>query len=186
MRGKNRSTSEIEWLAPAAFPSRRLCSHSSNPSVRTGPGSLAAVRVEDWSYAGEPAKRVVTPHYVVYATVTNDDFLESVGQLMEGALAEYMRLAPDTPKLTIRWSAICSPPGRKGPNLPRRKQATTPRFIFRSIAADIPFAIGMSPYLLGDVGTRPRGLPRRVSSVRGPAFQIAIPPFLGEGNRLSI
>src|ERR1700678_1894840 len=74
------------------------CAPSQVSNGRNGAGALANVRVEAWTYGAEPARKVVTPHYVVYATVMNDTFLESVGQLMEGALAEYRRVAPGVPE----------------------------------------------------------------------------------------
>ena len=60
----------------------------------SGPSEPARIRVEKWYFEGKPAKKVVTPHYLIYTTVEDPEIVESVGQLMEGALSQYRRLVP--------------------------------------------------------------------------------------------
>ena len=55
----------------------------------------ASMRVESWSFEGHPGKKVVTPHYVIYTTLSDEEVVAGVGQVMEGALSQYRRLAPD-------------------------------------------------------------------------------------------
>src|SRR2546422_10624238 len=69
---------------------------SSNAGL-TGPSEPARVRVEQWSFEGKPAKKVLTPHYAIYTTVQDEEIVASIGQLMEGALSQYRRLAPAVP-----------------------------------------------------------------------------------------
>ena len=61
------------------------------------PVPLAPVRVEQWTVEGEAGRKVTTPHYVIYTTMDDLELVELVGQLMEGALAQYRKLAPGVP-----------------------------------------------------------------------------------------
>lgn len=62
-----------------------------------GPARPAPVRVEAWSFEGQPGRKLVTPNYAIYTTVQDLDVVEAVGQLVEGALAQYRRLSPPVP-----------------------------------------------------------------------------------------
>lgn len=66
---------------------------SSTPTL-SGPSGLCPVKVEPARYEGQAAHRVVTDHYQIDTTIADTDFDASLGQLMEGALAQYHRLAP--------------------------------------------------------------------------------------------
>ncbi|HZK81735.1 MAG TPA: hypothetical protein VFC46_11720 [Humisphaera sp.] len=175
-----RQLPKLKWLAPVLFLLVG-CAHSSNPSVRTGPGSLAAVRVEDWSYAGEPAKRVVTPHYVVYATVTNDDFLESVGQLMEGALAEYMRLAPDTAPTDHPMECYLFATRPQWAQFTKDKTGDDASIYLQINRGGYTVRDWYVAYFLGDVGTFCVAAHEGFHQFAARHFKSRIPPFLEEG-----
>src|SRR5687767_4177675 len=70
------------------------CASSGGGDRSTPPVPL---RVEPWSVEGQAGRKVSTPHYVIYTTMHDVELVESVGQLMEGALAQYRRLAPGVP-----------------------------------------------------------------------------------------
>ena len=67
---------------------------------REGPTERSNLRVEAGRYDDQPARRVVSPHYLIETTIADEDFVGSLGQLMEGALAQYQRLAPGVPLTT--------------------------------------------------------------------------------------
>src|SRR4051812_8754338 len=74
------------------------CASSAPPSrPREGPSGPAMLRVDPGSYDGTPARRIISAHYVVETTIEDEEFVQSLGQLMEGALAEYQQLAPGVP-----------------------------------------------------------------------------------------
>jgi hypothetical protein len=68
-------------------------------SQRSGEGLRAPVptQVGPWSFAGQVGRKVDTPHYVIYTTLTDREVVAGIGQLMEGALSQYRRLAPNVP-----------------------------------------------------------------------------------------
>src|SRR5437016_2478446 len=72
------------------------CAHRV-PSVLEGPAVPASVRVDHGSYETGESSRVITPHYLVYSTIEDDTLLAKIGELMEGALGEYRRIAPELP-----------------------------------------------------------------------------------------
>jgi len=62
-----------------------------------GPPLLSTSSVEAWNFRGKPARRLKTPHYVIYTTITDDDdFTTLLPQVMEGALDQYRKVAPGT------------------------------------------------------------------------------------------
>ena len=80
------------WLASGcARPARPIV-----PEVR-GPVRPAMVRLEDYPVQGAPGCRLVSPHYVIYSTVSDRQVLVRMGELMEGALQAYRTVAPDVP-----------------------------------------------------------------------------------------
>jgi Protein of unknown function (DUF1570) len=60
--------------------------------LQPGPLTIQDVRLPDGT-----AKLVKTPHYEIYSTMNDDQFLTKIGQLMEGSLTAYQTLAPDVP-----------------------------------------------------------------------------------------
>lgn len=56
-----------------------------------------SIRMERWSFEGHGGRKISTPHYVIYTTLADEEVVGSIGQLMEGALSQYRRLAPDVP-----------------------------------------------------------------------------------------
>jgi hypothetical protein len=62
-----------------------------------GPSSPAPIQAEDWDYKSDPGKLIKTAHYDLYTTVQSDEVRASVAQVMEGALAEYQKIAPGVP-----------------------------------------------------------------------------------------
>lgn len=71
------------------------CGHT-EPAAR-GPTRPALVRFEKLSIEGAAGTRIASPHYTIYSTIPDPQALQRVADVMEGALAEYRRLAPDVP-----------------------------------------------------------------------------------------
>src|SRR5881398_1167743 len=70
---------------------------SSHSGVGQGLRTPAPERVEQWAFEGAPARKLVTPHYVIYTTLDDDEVVAGIGQVMEGALSQYRKLAPEVP-----------------------------------------------------------------------------------------
>ena len=70
-----------------------------------GPQQPAPLQIQEIHPAGGTAKLVQTPHYKIYSTMTDDDVLTKLGQLMEGSYGAYQTLAPDVP--ATPWPLEC-------------------------------------------------------------------------------
>jgi hypothetical protein len=158
------------------------CGHSPQQTEsRAGPRALARVRVEPWTYQGEPARRVITPHYVVYATVTNDDFLESIGQLMEGALAEYRRLAPDVPESDRPMECYLFATRPQWASFTRQKTGEDASIYLQINRGGYTVRDWYVAYFLGDTGTFCVASHEGFHQFAARHFRTRIPPFLEEG-----
>jgi hypothetical protein len=149
--------------------------------ARSGPGTLADVRVEPWSYDGEPARRVVTRHYVVYATVNNDEFLESIGQLMEGALAEYRRLAPGVAESDQRMICYLFANRPQWAQFTREKTGEDAAVYLQINRGGYTVRDWFVAYFLGDVGTFCVASHEGFHQYAARHFKTRVPPFLEEG-----
>ncbi len=149
--------------------------------VRTGPFTLADVHVENWSYEGEPAKRVVTPHYVVYATVANDEFLESMGQLMEGALAEYRRFAPAVPDDERPMECYLFANRPQWARFTKEKTGDDAAVYLQINRGGYTVRDWYVAYFLGDVGTFCVASHEGFHQFAARYFRTRVPPFLEEG-----
>jgi hypothetical protein len=73
------------------------CQATGGDSPRTweGPTSAQAVKTQPWQYRDVAGKTLVTPHYLIHTTIDDEQFLDRLPQVMEGALEQYRQLAPD-------------------------------------------------------------------------------------------
>jgi len=59
-----------------------------------GPAEAAPTKVTQWAFGGEKAKLLESKHYNVYTTIKEDEVLDLLPQVMEGALSMYQEIAP--------------------------------------------------------------------------------------------
>lgn len=64
------------------------------PRPLEGPRIAARLRAEPWAFAGRPAQKIRTAHYVLHTTINDAEVVEALGQVMEGAFTQYQRVAP--------------------------------------------------------------------------------------------
>lgn len=131
---------------------------------------------------GTAGRRVVTPHYRIYSTVANEDFLQSLGQLMEGALFEYRRLAPaaagDGPPMECYLFATRPQWAR----FTRERTAPRDAVVYLRINRG-GYTVGDQyvAYFLGDVGTFCVASHEGFHQFAARHLKNRIPPFLEEG-----
>lgn len=49
------------------------------------------------TFGGVPSRKITTPHYVIKTTIDDEELITRLPQIMEGALAQYRKLAPGVP-----------------------------------------------------------------------------------------
>ena len=153
----------------------------SSNSGFTGPPEPARVRVERWSFEGQSARKVVTPHYVIYTTVDDSEILGSIGQLMEGALSQYRRLAPAVP-LTDRPMECYLFQSRNQWASFTKGQTGADAAIYLQINRG-GYTVGdwYVAYFIGDVGTLSVAAHEGFHQYVARHFESRLPPFLEEG-----
>ena len=101
--------------AGGCAPSRGGAGHSIFPvgatdAARTSPGSLSSapipIRREPWRTAEFEGLLITTPHYRLYTTVTEPEFLDRLGRFYELALAQYRSALTDLPEPDQRLEAF--------------------------------------------------------------------------------
>ncbi len=149
--------------------------------TRKGPGMLSPVRVEPWTYGGEPARRVITPHYVVYATVANDDFLESIGQLMEGAWRNTGGLRPRVPETDHPMECYLFATRPQWARFTKDNTGVDSSVYLQINRGGYTVRDWYVAYFLGDVGTFCVASHEGFHQFAARHFKTRIPPFMEEG-----
>src|SRR5215213_6488456 len=73
------------------------CADARKSSPLSGPNSPARLRPEPWTYGDRAGQKVRSQHYVLLTTIDDADVVGAVGQVMEGAYAQYRTVAPAQP-----------------------------------------------------------------------------------------
>jgi hypothetical protein len=71
------------------------CSNAPSNKPLDGPAARAGLRSEPWVYGERTGQKVRSSHYVLLTTIDDADVVDALGQVMEGAYAQYRRVAPD-------------------------------------------------------------------------------------------
>jgi hypothetical protein len=145
-----------------------------------GPPS-AIIRVDPWIFEGDSGAAIVTRHYVIYTTISDEPFREAFARLMEGALRQYSQLSPGIP-LTQR-------PMECYVFNSRREWAT---FTSEKTGADAAIYLHISrggytvrdwyvAFNIGENGTLSVAAHEGFHQFAARHFKTRIPPFLEEG-----
>lgn len=59
-----------------------------------GPAASTSTRYETWSNSVKPARVVNTPHYRIFTTIENDEFLQKLANVLEGGYDLYKGMVP--------------------------------------------------------------------------------------------
>lgn len=58
------------------------------------PAAPASLSTSAWTFDGRPGRVIQTAHYRIHTTLDDEEFLDSLSQVMEGALEHYHQLTP--------------------------------------------------------------------------------------------
>lgn len=62
-----------------------------------GPDGKAVVLMTEEPFGGVPSRKIETANYLIRTTIDDDEIITRLPQVMEGALAQYRKLAPGVP-----------------------------------------------------------------------------------------
>jgi hypothetical protein len=65
------------------------CSSSAQSGKWTGPTAAAKVSVEQWSFGDRPGQILKTQHYLIHTTISDEEVLHKLPQMLEGAYQQY-------------------------------------------------------------------------------------------------
>jgi len=79
------------WLVAAL-----VCGCAARPEIGRweGPSTPAPVNIAKWTFGETEAALLSTAHYRIYTTITDEEVLALLPQIMEGAIAMYQQVAP--------------------------------------------------------------------------------------------
>lgn len=92
--------SRIARLIPFALALLAGCGETRHAAVLHGPAGVTRLRAEPWAYGERMGQRIRSPHYIIHTTIDDQEVVEALGQVMEGVLEQYRRIAPDAPATT--------------------------------------------------------------------------------------
>lgn len=75
---------------------------ASTPRGSATDSPLPIVEQTDWQYGQSAGRRILTPHYELYTTVTDANLLAALPRALESAFASYQSLQPDAAAPTRR------------------------------------------------------------------------------------
>jgi len=154
---------------------------SSRPDPRQGPAQPVRLRAEAGTYDGKPARRIVTPHYLIETTIEDDEFVTSLGQLMEGALSQYRRLAPDEPMSVEPMRCYVFADRRQWAQFTRDNAGADADIYLRINRGGYAVKDWYVAYFIGDVGTWSVAAHEGWHQYVARHFAHRPPPFLEEG-----
>ena len=154
---------------------------ASTRSELTGPSDPARVRVEPWRFEGKLAKKLVTPHYLIYTTVDDAEIVASVGQLMEGALTQYRRLAPAVAPTGEPMECFLFQSRHQWATFTRGKTGADAAIYLQINRGGYTVGDWYVAYFIGDVGTLSVAAHEGWHQYVARHFESRLPPFLEEG-----
>jgi hypothetical protein len=165
-------TSYFRWLLALLVLGGCASSSGVPKSDWTGPKTAAPIAREPWQYDNKPAQIIRTPHYLLHTTITDEDVLTRLAQVMEGAYAQYQSFALHSRRRFQAHEML-----RPSPSVPSGR---TSRESTRGADSAVYLQITRGGYTIGDwfvsyhvrraFDLLRRGA-RRLASIRGAEFQ---------------
>jgi hypothetical protein len=146
-----------------------------------GPKTTAPVREEPWTYQNRPAKKIITPHYVIYSTLKRDELDQSVAQLMEGALEQYRRMSPEVTASTRPMDCYIFDNRTEWADYTRKVTGADSKVYLQITRGGYAIGDQFVAFFLGDVGTYSVAAHEGWHQYVARNFKGRIPPFLEEG-----
>jgi hypothetical protein len=146
-----------------------------------GPAAAAGTTVAEWTYADEKGKVVQTEHYRIHTTIQDQEVLELLPQVMEGAWLMYREVAPNIQAterpldcFVFRW--------RSEWEAYTQSHAGTDARIYRQIrSGGYTVQDRFVAYYIGHAGTFSVAAHEGWHQFAGRHFKGRLPPFFEEG-----
>ncbi len=141
----------------------------------------AIVHLGPWTFDGIDGTTVVTRHYVVYTTISDQHWLESFAHLMEGALAEYSTLATDVPVTQRPMECFVFASRWQWEQFTREKTGADATIYLHITRGGYTVRDWFVAFNIGEAGTFSVAAHEGFHQFAARHFKMRIPPFLEEG-----
>jgi hypothetical protein len=145
-----------------------------------GPSS-AIVRLDPWIFDGDDGTAVVTRHYVIYTTISDERWQESFAQLMEGALSQYSQLAPDVSLSQRPLECYVFASRREWATFTTAKTGTDATVYLHITRGGYTVRDWFVAFYIGEAGTFSVAAHEGFHQFAARNFKTRLPPFLEEG-----
>ena len=157
------------------------CAANTPPHARTGPLAPAPMTVEPWQFEGQAGQKLITAHYIIHSTITDQQIVGGVAQVLEGALAQYRQLAPDVPPDDKPLECFLFANRQQWARFTSRNTGEDAMVYLQINRGGYTVGDWFVAYFLGDVGTYSVAAHEGFHQYLGRHLQQRIPPFLEEG-----
>jgi hypothetical protein len=172
----------LSGVAPAIFILGLACALigcASETDSALAPSQI--VHQGPWAIDDVTGSTIVTPHYVVYTTITDQHLLESLALVMEGALQRYQDLAPGVPVSDRRMECYVFANRRQWAQFTREKTGDDASLYLHITRGGYTVGDRYVVYYIGDAGTLSVAAHEGFHQFAARNFKMRVPPFLEEG-----
>jgi hypothetical protein len=169
-------------VAQAALILSFVCALSgcaSEPDSALAPSQIR--RQEPWTNGDLTGSAIVTRHYVIYTTVTDQHLLESLALVMEGALQQYQETAPGVPVSNRLMECYVFADRQQWAQFTREKTGDDASLYLRITRGGYTVGDWYVAYYIGDAGTLSVAAHEGFHQFAARNFKMRVPPFLEEG-----
>jgi hypothetical protein len=138
-------------------------------------------RQEQWTNGDLTGSAIVTQHYVIYTTITDQHLLEQLALVMEGALQQYQQVAPGVAVSDRLMECYVFADRRQWAQFTREKTGDDASLYLRIMRGGYTVGDRYVAYYIGDAGTLSVAAHEGFHQFAGRNFKMRIPPFLEEG-----
>ena len=126
-------------------------------------------------------RKLITPHYVIHTTIESDEIVGKLGQLMEGGLEEYRRMAPAVPLTDQPLACYLFETRRQWAQFTQSRTGADAPIYLRINRGGYTAGDWYVAYFIGDIGTYSVAAHEGFHQFVARHFKSRPPPFLEEG-----
>lgn len=139
------------------------------------------VSTDAWVFDGRPGRIITTPHYRIHTTIDDQEFLESLTAVMEGALEQYRALTPTIPLTDRPMECYVFSRRPEWAQFTRQHTGNDAAVYLQINRGGYTVRDWFVAYLIGDAGTLAVASHEGWHQYVARHFKSRLPPFLEEG-----
>ena len=147
----------------------------------TGPAHRAEVRAQSWEVVNRPGRILRTARYNIYTTIEDTDYALTLGQLMEGAYAEYVKVAPSVRPSAAPMACYVFDDRREWAAFTAKRTGADSAIYLKIPRGGYTIDDWFAAYYLGDRSTLSVAAHEGWHQFVARHFEGRLPPFLEEG-----